>query len=110
MRLLKLSANKSSFRTVEFNRSGLSFIVGAKKSQEESTRNRTRTYNGVGKSLLIELVHFCLGSDANDAFKKHLVGWRFDLTIEVEHRQHLITRLADKPREVTLDEKKMSLS
>ena len=86
MRLLKLSANVPSFRTVTFNRSGLSFVVGAQKNAGDTPRNRTKTYNGVGKSLMIEVLHFCLGSNANEAFKKHLGGWTFELAIEIEQR------------------------
>jgi len=109
MRLLKLAANMASFKTVTFNRSGLSFVVGAQKTQEDTARNRIKTYNGVGKSLMIELVHFCLGSNANDAFKKHLPNWIFALSIEVDQQTHVIKRSAGKPTEITLDDEETTL-
>ena len=62
MRLIKLSANKDSFKTIKFNPTGLTIIVGAKSKGGE-------TYNGVGKSLVIELLHFCLGSSKNPEFE-----------------------------------------
>ena len=98
-----------SFKTVEFNRAGLSFVVGAQKSQEDTARNRTKTYNGVGKSLMIELIHYCLGSNANDAFKKHLSAWTFALSIEVDEQTHVITRSAGNPGEILLDEDEIPL-
>ena len=60
MQLKKLYANKSSFRTVEFNETGLSFIVAKQKNPDN--KNNGKTYNGVGKSLLVKIIHFCMGS------------------------------------------------
>lgn len=108
MRLLELSANKKSFRTVKFNRTGLSFVVGQKKSQDDSVRNRTRTYNGVGKSLMFELVHYCLGANKNAAFQKHLDGWEFSLTIEIDGKPHVIARTVEKDQ-ISLDERAIKL-
>ena len=56
MKLLKLSANKNSFRPVIFNKEGISLITGRRKSSSDAD-----TYNSVGKSLMIYLIHFCLG-------------------------------------------------
>lgn len=109
MRLLKLSSNETSFRTVTFNRSGLSFVVGEKKSSDISNRNRTKTYNGVGKSLMFEILHFCLGSSANDVFAKYLPDWTFYLRVEVKDREHVIARNTIKANEIHLDEEKITL-
>ena len=54
MRLIRLSANRESFKPVMFNETGLTLIVGSKTKGGE-------TYNGVGKSLIVALLHFCLG-------------------------------------------------
>ena len=75
MRLIELSANKPSFRTVRFNPRGPSFIVARQKDPESS--DKKRTYNGVGKSLIIALVHFCLGSNKKPGFETALPGWEF---------------------------------
>ena len=55
MKLLKLRANKESFHTIPFNSKGISLIVAKKR-----TENERNTYNSVGKSLSIALIHFCL--------------------------------------------------
>lgn len=107
MRLLRVTANVASFRTVVFNRSGLSFIVAARR--HTGATNKTRTYNGVGKSLLLEIIHFCLGSEANAAFRQHLPGWIFSLAFEVQGREHIVSRGADKSSELTLDGEDLSL-
>jgi uncharacterized protein YydD (DUF2326 family) len=106
MRLLKLAANKSTFRTVIFRPEGLSLIVAEQQSDKSA---QTSTYNGVGKTLLLELLHYCLGSSKRTAFEKHLKDWTFSLTIDVEGSQHTITRRADEPGEITLDQKEVSL-
>ena len=64
MRLLKLSANVGSFRTVKFNRTGLSFVLAEQKAPRT---NRTKTYNGVGKSLMLAILDYCLGSNVAKA-------------------------------------------
>ncbi len=55
MRLLKLYANNPGFKTVEFNNSGVSIIVG-KRHNNDYSQNKRSTYNSVGKSLIIALV------------------------------------------------------
>src|SRR5215204_3790433 len=107
MRLLRLSANQDTFRTVNFNRTGLSLIVAEQRSPKT---NRTKTYNGVGKSLMLELLHFCLGSNANPALQKHLKDWVFSLTVELNGQAHAISRSADNPAAITLDDRKIGLS
>lgn len=103
MRLLSLKSDQAGFRPVRFNRSGLSFVIAEKKSADTTGRNRKKTYNGVGKSLMFEIIHFCLGSSANDAFARHLPDWTFYLTVEVEDVEHVIARTTTKANEVYLD-------
>ncbi len=90
MKLIELSSTRSTFRTVRFNRSGLTLIVG--KPTKKQTRNIQSTYNGVGKSLLVSLIHFCLGSSSNKHFESHLEGWDFTLAFEHNGKQYLATR------------------
>lgn len=71
MRLVRLSSNMKSFHTVTF-KDGINLIVG---KQSSSTTRENNTYNGVGKSLIIYIIHFCLGSNKMNSFEKtYLVG------------------------------------
>ena len=76
MRLLQLSANKASFKTIPFNHTGISLIVAKQKTDEK--RN---TYNSVGKSLAIALVHFCLGSNPIKDLEEKLNEYKDDINM-----------------------------
>lgn len=106
MRLVRLSSNMPTFRSVTFNRSGLSLIIAEQKSPKT---NRTNTYNGVGKSLMLELLHFCLGSNTKKNFIKHLPEWIFILDVEIDGENHTITRSTDS-KELSLDGNRITLS
>lgn len=107
MRLIELAANKSSFKTVKFNKTGISLIVGRKVSKNSGLKE---TYNGVGKSLIISLVHYCLGSDSNSEFDKHLPGWAFTLTFEHGGEIHRSTRKTGKKCKPVLNGNEISLA
>jgi len=102
MRLIEISANKSTFKTVRFNRTGVSLIVGSRKDPL-SGGDGVRSYNGVGKSLLIEIIHFCLGSNANSAFRQHLPGWEFTLVFEAAGKINAASRSTEKQGEIRLN-------
>ena len=101
MRILKLYANQPTFKAVKFNRTGLSLILG-KRADTESSNSR-KTYNGVGKSLSIALIDFCLGSKTNKALKKHLPGWVFFLDVEFGEQKHVLSRAADGNQQLFID-------
>jgi uncharacterized protein YydD (DUF2326 family) len=103
MKLIKLSANQPSFRTIEFNRRGLTLILGtgSKNSQEDSS-------NGVGKTLALGLLHHCLGANAQPKFKEKLSDWTFSLYFELNGQEHKVERSADG-KEICLDGEKLSL-
>ena len=107
MKLVKLSANKPSFHAVEF-KDGLNIIVG--KQATPHNENDGNTYNGIGKSLLIHLIHFCLGSNAIDAFSNILVDWGFTLEFELDNEYHRTSRYIKSQNKITLDGQEKSLS
>jgi len=94
MRLISLTANKESFHAVHFREAGPSLIVASQK--DPTATNVDRTYNGVGKSLLLALIHFCLGSSKKDEFQKKLPGWRFVLEFEHGGDNYRVSRSTDK--------------
>lgn len=103
MRLIRLSADKPTFKTVEFNRSGLTIIVGAKSKGGG-------TYNGVGKSLIIEILHFCLGSSKNAEFELKIPEWEFTLEFELLDGAHSVSRNTSKQGSVYLDHQEKRVS
>ncbi len=57
MRLLKLSSDNPKFRTLIFN-PGLNIVAGLQKSNKG-----TESFNGIGKSLSLKLIHYMLGAN-----------------------------------------------
>lgn len=96
MRLIKLSANQSTFKTVTFNPTGLTLIVGSRSKKGQ-------TYNGVGKSLIVELLQFCLGAKKNEEFEAKLAQWEFTLDFELAGQPHQVTRSTSNQGVVYLD-------
>jgi uncharacterized protein YydD (DUF2326 family) len=105
MKLVKLSANKASFREVRFNPSGVTLILG----KESGTGEKKKTYNGVGKSLIIRLVDFCLGCKKIDALEISLPGWEFTLTFRIGNTEHTASRATLAQSAIVLDGKEMKL-
>ena len=96
MRLIKLYSNHETFKTVNFNETGLTLIIGSKTSQGS-------TYNGVGKSLIVELLHFCLGSNKNAEFEKKIPQWEFSLEFKIDDKAHVVSRNTSSQGVVYLD-------
>lgn len=103
MRLVALSANMPSFRAVQFNPVGLSLVVGGRVSTDPDD-----TFNGVGKSLVVHLVDFCLGSNTSDALRTALPGWVFYLDFEMAGVRHRVERDTDTQK-ICLDGEEMGL-
>lgn len=106
MKLLQLSANKESFRTVNFNPSGLTIILGTIGNPDSKN---SHTYNGVGKSLIVELIHFCLGSNPNKSFEELLPDWEFSLTISAKDKELIIRRSTASQKTIFMDGRELSL-
>ncbi len=88
MKLIKLTADQSSFKSIRFNPVGLTIILGdgAKKSEEEGSSN------GVGKTLALGLIHHCLGANGNKKLLHAVPDWIFKLHFSINSTEHLIER------------------
>jgi len=53
-----ITADKSSFKSIKFE-NGLNVVL-ADRTKESTKKDST---NGLGKSTLLEIIHFCLGSN-----------------------------------------------
>jgi uncharacterized protein YydD (DUF2326 family) len=100
MQLISLEANKPSFNKVCFNPTGLTLIIGKSTSTDKSN-----TYNGVGKSLLLQIVNFCLGSNKIPAFEQHLFDWEFTLSFKIRDKPYRAVRSALTQNKIYLNDK-----
>lgn len=107
MKLLSLTCNQPSFKPIYFNRRGLSFIVGRQKNPEQS--NNLQTYNGVGKSLSIYLIHFCLGASKNESLEINLPDWEFTLVFEIDGIKYTSVRNTSKQNRISLNDKSLTV-
>lgn len=110
MRLISLTANKKAFKTVKFNETGLSFIVAKQKHPGESDKGKT--YNGVGKSLIVALIHFCLGADKKyyKTFEDKLPDWIFTLNFTISRTIYTVTRSTSDQNKITINDEELSVS
>lgn len=103
MRLIELRANKKSFHTVSFNPNGITVIAAIKETEDQR-----KTYNSVGKSLTIALIHFCLGSNSNKEFEK-LEDWIFSLDFKIKNENFTAIRSTANQKEIELNGETYSL-
>lgn len=105
MYLKELWANKDSFHAIKFNR-GLNFIVGGMGE----TNKKDGTYNGVGKSLIVRILHFCLGCKNISSFEKMLNDWVFYLKFEIDDVEYVVSRACKCQEKLVLNGTNMTLS
>ena len=97
----RVHANNERFRNVEFT-SGLNIVLADRAS--EATQKDTR--NGLGKSTLINIIHFCLGSreNPNTGLRvSELKDWRFTLDTQIRGEAVSVDRAIDLPNKVVSD-------
>jgi uncharacterized protein YydD (DUF2326 family) len=108
MQLIKLSANKASFKTVNFNQTGLSIIVG--KKENKKNLDIKKTYNSVGKSLIIRIIDFCLASNSIEEFEKKIPDWEFTLEFKIEDSHYIVSRKTSEQGDLILNSKQISIT
>ncbi|MCD4795221.1 MAG: DUF2326 domain-containing protein [Bacteroidales bacterium] len=59
MRLLQLTSSNPKFRTINFEK-GLNIVVGTQLTKEQK-----KSFNGIGKSMSLSLIHYMFGSKFN---------------------------------------------
>jgi uncharacterized protein YydD (DUF2326 family) len=95
----EITASGEKFKPVTF---GEHFnVVLAERSDDASARD---SRNGSGKSSLIEIIHFCLGSGSLATLEHPaLSGWNFQLRIDAGGQELNIARNTSRLGRVTLD-------
>ncbi len=89
-----ISSNKSSFKNIEFDK-GLNVVI----AERQETSGQKKTTNSRGKSTLIVIINFCLGSDAarSGLCIDELSGWDFTIDITLLENRVQVTRAIDNP-------------
>lgn len=86
--------NHASFKAVEF-RPGFNVVLADRTEESGSKDSR----NGLGKSTLIEIIHFCLGATvptARGLGSQNLQGWAFSLDLTLTNKVITVTRSINK--------------
>lgn len=101
MKIRRVSANFPEFRTVEFA-DDLNLVIADRTHRSSDTDSR----NGLGKSTLVEIINFCLGSNLTKGQSlyrlKDLREPTFRLALEIQGSELEVSRALDRPNEVTI--------
>lgn len=98
-----VTANHPSFRAVQF-KTGLNVVLAERK--ESSTQKDTR--NGLGKSTLIDIIDFCLGSRIRSGYGlaiEPLRDWTFTLECSVAGDRMKVSRAVADPGQMVIEGK-----
>jgi len=106
MQLNKLYSNQKGFHTVNF-KEGVNLVIG--EATKENADNMQKTVNGVGKSLLIKLIDFCLSCDPIEDFETKLPEWEFSLEFEHDGKSYISTRSTSNQKKIKLNGEEISV-
>lgn len=105
---MRLRSTDDRFRQVVFNEIGITIIAGV--SKQEHMSDEGTTYNGVGKSLIIELIHFCLASDKNREIASKIDECDFILEFKIGNSLHYVQRNTKKQDEIIVDSQQYTIN
>ncbi len=97
----RIRSDQPSFRTVEF-KPGFNVILADRTSISSDKDSR----NGLGKTTLIEIIHFCLGSSLKkDSVlrAKELNNWTFILDLTLSGKDFTVYRNTSNPSKVKIE-------
>lgn len=101
VKLVELNSDYPTFKPIRFNKNGFSFIAGREKN-----KNETSTYNGVGKTLSIVLIDFCLGATPLEDLKK--LNCNIILTVNINNQNFVFKRHTVNNKVIFIDDKEYS--
>lgn len=95
-----INADKKSFKAVKL-KSGFNLIIANKAEDAEDKDSR----NGVGKTSLIEILHYCLGANHNKCkilSKKELKDWTFSIDLDFQGKKFTVSRDTGKNNDIVI--------
>jgi uncharacterized protein YydD (DUF2326 family) len=97
--IYSVKCDKPSFKNIKFN-PGFNVILAERT--KESTIKDSR--NGLGKSTLIEIIHFCLGANKGETLSKpELDDWTFTLDLDLAGKRYSVTRNTSATNKIIID-------
>lgn len=100
--IYKVFSDNDNFNEVEFTK-GINIVLGVKNQ----TSNDNDTMNGVGKTTLLEIIDFCLGSQANkDSYLKnikHIENWTFSIILDLFNSKYTVSRSINDSSKIYID-------
>lgn len=94
MKLIKLSCDQPSFKSITFNPEGVTLVIGDRLNSQSDDGSS----NGVGKTLSLSLIHHCLGSKPDKNLSGAVADWIFRLDFKFGDDSHSIERTGDGKR------------
>lgn len=100
--IYKVFADDPRFNEVNFSK-GLNIVLGTKSSSSDDKDTR----NGVGKTLLIEIIDFCLGSQVKKDTKLKKIdlikNWTFSIVLDLFYSKCTISRSIKESRKIYIE-------
>jgi uncharacterized protein YydD (DUF2326 family) len=97
--IYSVKCDKPCFKNIEFT-PGFNVILAERT--KESTIKDSR--NGLGKTALIEIIHFCLGGNKGETLsKKQAEGWTFSLELDLGNRRYKVKRNTAESKKVIIE-------
>jgi len=94
-----IKSDKESFKTITF-KAGLNIVLAER--METSAKKESR--NGLGKSTILEIIHFCLGGKKGTTLsKEQLDDWSFTLELDLLGKRYSITRNTKSQTKIFID-------
>jgi uncharacterized protein YydD (DUF2326 family) len=90
-----VTASHVGFQRVQFQK-GFNVVLAERKKAASSRDTR----NGLGKSTLVEIIHFCLGAGARKGaglLRSPLQHWTFNLDVDLHGHRYTVSRGTDSP-------------
>lgn len=94
----QVTANHPTFHPVTFG-PGLNLVI----AERTATSAQKDTRNGLGKTSLLEIIDFCLGSSGKSLCIPALKSWAFTLEITLSGNRVKATRSIDKPKTIVIE-------
>ncbi len=108
IKLIKLYSIPATFDPIEF-KGGINLILGEKFSQDESINGKDKKTNGVGKSMSIEFINFCLLKNADSSrvtkipFDKFAYDTKICLDLVINNKKITIGRTIGEPNRPSIE-------